>query len=161
MAYTPFNAAATSSWVLNGLEAHSATSAPPAANVRMRLAVSVVTCMHAAMRKPAKGFVRDHSSRMATSTGMFCSAHSMRRRPCSANVLSLQSPRNTSIPPMPDLSQARGPPQQVGFVRPLPRQVHVVAAEMAVGRGLPVNGPPQIQIPDNRRGPQIKMFLYK
>src|SRR5262249_8246965 len=40
-------AAAVSSCVDNGFEAHSATWAPPALRVIMRTAVSVVTCMHA------------------------------------------------------------------------------------------------------------------
>ena len=48
------SAAATSSFVESGLLAASATSAPPAASVRIRLAVSVVTWRQAAMRRPAQ-----------------------------------------------------------------------------------------------------------
>ena len=44
------SAAATSSWVDNGFDAQSATSAPPACSVSIRFAVSVVTCRHAPMR---------------------------------------------------------------------------------------------------------------
>ena len=50
-------AAATSSCVESGLDAHKVTSAPPATSVSMRFAVSEVTCMHAPMRYPASGFV--------------------------------------------------------------------------------------------------------
>ena len=50
MSYSSTSAAATSSCVESGFDAHSTTSAPPAFSVRMRFAVSVVTCRHAAMR---------------------------------------------------------------------------------------------------------------
>ncbi len=50
MSYTSTSAAATSSWVESGFDAHSTTSAPPAFRVRMRFAVSVVTCRHAEIR---------------------------------------------------------------------------------------------------------------
>ena len=43
-------AAATSSCVDSGFAAQSATSAPPATSVRIRHAVSAVTCRHAASR---------------------------------------------------------------------------------------------------------------
>ena len=46
------SAAATSSWVDSGFEAASRTSAPPAASVSIRFAVSVVTCRQAAIRMP-------------------------------------------------------------------------------------------------------------
>ena len=41
-----------------------------------------------------------------------------------------------------------------------PRQIDIRPAEMAVRRGLPVNGPAQIQIPDNRCRPEVKYFLH-
>ena len=44
------SAAATSSWVDSGFEAHRTTSAPPAFSVRIRFAVSLVTCMTARRR---------------------------------------------------------------------------------------------------------------
>src|SRR5213596_2741372 len=50
------SAAAASSCVERGLDAHRATLAPPSTRVRIRLAVSVVTCRHAPMRTPARGF---------------------------------------------------------------------------------------------------------
>src|SRR5688572_23263018 len=77
-------AAAASSWVERGLLAQRETSAPPALRARMRLAVSVVTCMHAPRRIPFSGFSFANRSRMARSTGMSRSAHSMRPRPASA-----------------------------------------------------------------------------
>ena len=46
------SAAAVSSWVDSGFEAHRNTLAPPAFSVRIRLAVSVVTCRQAAMVTP-------------------------------------------------------------------------------------------------------------
>jgi hypothetical protein len=48
-------AAATSSCVLNGFEAQMATSAPPAFNTRIKLAVSAVTCKQAETLCPFKG----------------------------------------------------------------------------------------------------------
>src|SRR5262249_15519735 len=65
---------------------HSTTSAPPAFSVRIRLAVSVVTCRQAEMRTPSRGFSRSNRSRMAASTGIWRSAHSMRRTPSSASA---------------------------------------------------------------------------
>ena len=84
-------AAATSSCVETGFEAHSSTWAPPAAGARMRFAVSAVTCMHAAMRMPSSGRSRANRSRMARSTGMSRSAHPMRPRPSWARERSLTS----------------------------------------------------------------------
>src|SRR5512137_1471651 len=84
-------AAAASSWVLSGLLAHSRASAPPALRVRIRLAVSVVTCRQAAMRRPASGFSRSNRSRIRRRTGISCSAHSTLRWPASARLKSLMS----------------------------------------------------------------------
>ena len=83
----PTRAAATSSCVDSGFDAHSTTSAPPAFSVRIRLAVSVVTCRQAEMRRPSSGFSRSKRSRMAASTGIWRSAHSMRRTPSSASAI--------------------------------------------------------------------------
>ena len=47
--------AATSSWVESGFDEHRTASAPPAASVRMRFAVSAVTCRQALMRQPSSG----------------------------------------------------------------------------------------------------------
>src|SRR5512132_1640050 len=82
-------AAATSSLVESGLEAHRASSAPPATRARHRLAVSVVTCRQAAMRCPARGRVRASSSATADSTGMRLAAKSILRRPSGARSGSL------------------------------------------------------------------------
>ena len=57
----------------------------------MRLAVSVVTCRQAPMRMPSSGFSFSKRSRMAFSTGMCMSAHSMRSTPCGASPMSLMS----------------------------------------------------------------------
>src|SRR5436190_21206983 len=93
MSYSSTSAAATSSCVESGFEAHSTTSAPPACNVRMRLAVSVVTCRHAAIRYPASGCSRSKRSRIAASTGICRSAHSIRRFPSPARARSFTSYR--------------------------------------------------------------------
>ena len=79
------------SCVLSGLLAQSTTSAPPATSVRMRLAVSVVTWRQAPMRTPSSGFSFSKRSRMALSTGMCMSAHSMRSTPSAARPMSLMS----------------------------------------------------------------------
>src|SRR5215211_606288 len=84
-------AAAVSSWVDSGLEAHSTTLAPPALRVRIRLAVSVVTCRQAATFRPSRGRSFSKRARMSRSTGMCRSAHSMRRRPSSARARSVTS----------------------------------------------------------------------
>ena len=85
--------AATSSWVLSGLEAIRTRSAPPAWRVRARLAVSAVTCRQADMRRPASGFSLAKRSRMRASTGMSPSAQRMRFLPCGASLRSLTSER--------------------------------------------------------------------
>src|SRR5512132_2783976 len=92
-------AAATSSLVERGLEAHRASSAPPATRARQRLAVSVVTCRQAAMRWPARGGVRASSSATAASTGMRLAAKSILRRPSGARSGSLSSVSRAGTPP--------------------------------------------------------------
>src|SRR5438067_1671857 len=77
--YSATSAAATSSCVECGLDAQRTTSAPPACRVRIRFAVSVVTCRQAEMRWPASGCSRSNRSRIAASTGICRSAHSIRR----------------------------------------------------------------------------------
>src|SRR5690349_16944007 len=84
--------AATSSCVLSGFEPHRNTSAPPACSVRARFAVSVVTCRQAAMRMPRSGRSFAKRARIARSTGMLRSAHSMRMRPSRASRSSFTWP---------------------------------------------------------------------
>src|SRR3954467_12653092 len=81
------SAAATSGWGANGLDAHSATSAPPACSARTRFAVSEVTCRHAPTTTPASGRSRAKRSRIERSTGICPSAHSIRARPRSISAL--------------------------------------------------------------------------
>src|SRR5450759_3773913 len=57
----------------------------------IRPAVSVVTCRQAPMRTPSSGFSFSKRSRMALSTGMCMSAHSMRSTPWAARPISLMS----------------------------------------------------------------------
>src|SRR5438876_9160545 len=59
----------------------------------MRLAVSAVTCRQAEMRRPLRGRVRAKRSRIAASTGIWRSAHSMRRTPSGARARSFTSCR--------------------------------------------------------------------
>src|SRR5438094_3041171 len=93
MSYSSTSAAATSSCVESGLDAQRTTSAPPAFKVRARLAVSVVTCKQAEIRYPESGCSRSKRSRMAASTGIWRSAHSMRRTPSGASARSFTSCR--------------------------------------------------------------------
>ena len=83
--------AATSSWVLSGLLAHSRISAPPAWSARIRFAVSEVTCRQAETRIPLRGCSRLNRSSMRRRTGMALRAHSIRRRPFSASARSFTS----------------------------------------------------------------------
>src|SRR2546427_4774239 len=83
------SAAATSSCVESGLLAHRRTWAPPATSVRIRLAVSVVTCRHAATRRSFRGRSRVNRSRIRRRTGISVSAHSMRWRPDLTRLTSL------------------------------------------------------------------------
>ena len=91
MPYSATRPAATSSCVESGLEAHSTTSAPPALSVRIRLAVSLVTCRQAAMRMPSSGRSAANRSRISASTGICRSAHSIRRTPSGASARSRTS----------------------------------------------------------------------
>src|SRR6188474_3449287 len=91
MSYSSTRAAATSSCVESGLEAQRTTSAPAAFNVRARFAVSVVTCRQAETRWPASGCSRSKRSRIAASTGICRSAHSMRRFPSGVSARSFTS----------------------------------------------------------------------
>ena len=84
-----------SSCVESGFEAQSAISAPPALSTRIKLAVSVVTCMHAAMRTPVNGCDFSKRARICASTGMLRSAHSMRLRPSAASDASAMSWRGS------------------------------------------------------------------
>src|SRR5262252_4800323 len=84
-------AAATASLVDSGFDAHSAMSAPPAFRVSMRLAVSLVTCRHAARRRPFSGCSFANRSRMRLSTGISRAAQSTRSWPCAARSRSLTS----------------------------------------------------------------------
>src|ERR1043165_6926994 len=45
-------------------------------------------------------------------------------------------------------------PQRVGLVRLLPAELRLVAAEVAGGRPLPVDGPAQVQVLDDSLGRQ-------
>ena len=98
MAYvgTPYsltNAAATSSWVERGLEAHRTRSAPPAFKVIAKFAVSVVICRQPDIRIPFKGISFAKRSRIRRKTGISLAAHSIRSLPRAANEMSLTSPR--------------------------------------------------------------------
>src|SRR5690606_725122 len=126
--------------------------------------------MHAAMRMPASGRLFSHSARMSANTGMLSSAHSMRWRPAAARERSLQSPMVKGGPPVPlkirsvvsplvcRLQSPGGLPQDVRLVRSLPRQVDVGAPEVSVRGGLSVDGPLQIQLPDDDAGPQVEVL---
>ena len=59
-----------SSWVDSGLDAARRTAAPPALSSRTSIAVSAVTCRHAAMVSPAKGCWLANRSMSPASSGM-------------------------------------------------------------------------------------------
>src|SRR3954451_11558496 len=80
------SAAATSCWIANGFDEHSATSAPPACSARTSTAVSDVTCRHAPTATPASGCSRAKRSRIERRTGICPSAHSIRAMPRSGLV---------------------------------------------------------------------------
>ena len=75
-----------SSWVESGFDAQRAKSAPPAFNANIKFAVSVVTCIQAAIRTPAKGFSFANRSLICASTGILRAAHSIRFFPSLANA---------------------------------------------------------------------------
>src|SRR6184192_3516820 len=77
MSYSFTRAAAVSSCVESGFDAHNASWAPPALRVSMSTAVSVVTCRHAPTRIPLSGCSLAKRSRTDRKTGIDCSAHSI------------------------------------------------------------------------------------
>src|SRR2546421_16019 len=91
MAWCDASAAATASLVESGLDAHSAMSAPPALRVSIRLAVSLVTCRHAARRRSFNGCSLVKRSRIRLSTGISRAAQSTRSWPCVARFRSFTS----------------------------------------------------------------------
>src|SRR6266850_2964218 len=91
MSYSFTSAAAVSSCVESGLEAQSATRAPPALSVSISTAVSVVTCRHAPRRRPLSGCSLAKRSRTWRRTGIDCSAHSILSRPSAASSIFLTS----------------------------------------------------------------------
>src|SRR5215471_14449931 len=83
--------AATSSCVDSGFDAQSTTSAPPSRRQIARFAVSAVTCRHAEMRMPVRGWFLMNSFRIIWSTFIDWFAHSMRFLPRSASSIFLIS----------------------------------------------------------------------
>src|SRR5256886_11489345 len=170
--------AATSSCVDSGLDAHSATWAPPAWRVIARFAVSVVTCRHADRRFPASGRSPRNRSLSCRSTGIERSAHSVRRRPSSASRMSLMSFVALVLVAVSDIGfpgATRGPPLGRDFqlfhpIDVLPgEQLDVALAdpallgrapEVAVGGRRSINGIAQIQRLDDPAGGQIEDFAY-
>src|SRR6185503_7816734 len=57
------------------------------------------------------------------------------------------------------LAEAGGVAQGVGLVRLLPGEVVVLAAEVAVGRGLLVDRPVQVEVVAERAGTQVEVLL--
>src|SRR5579864_7927554 len=137
--------AATSSWVDSGLLAQTVTSAPPAWSVRIRLAVSLVTCRQAATRIPASGFSSLKRWRIIARTGISWSAHSMRSLPAPARR-GLATSDGTVVFMVTPLEAGARLRRAAGV---LPGEVLLVAAEMAVGRGLAIDRPAQIEIADD------------
>src|SRR3989338_6485365 len=178
--------AATSSCVDSGLDAHSTTSAPPALSVTARLAVSEVTCRHAAMRRPLSGCSLANRARICRSTGIERSAHSVRRRPSSASAMSLTSwaaffvATVISSPVLAARAGGAGKPMsslmKLGFaVGALPgetldlarcstlageRALFGVAAEMAVRRGRAVDGVAQLERLDDGAGREVELLHH-
>src|SRR5215210_4416719 len=55
--------------------------------------------------------------------------------------------------------QVGGAPQGVGAVGLLPGEARLLTPEVAVGGGRRIDRTPQFEVPDNRPGPQIEVFL--
>src|SRR5437868_13641721 len=143
MSYSSTSAAATSSCVESGLDAQMTTSAPPAFSVRIRFAVSVVTCRHAATRKPASGCSRSKRSRISASTGICRSAHSIRRLPSGESARSFTSCRLVvAIQPFSRFVSGGQQPLVLALLPFDPREV-VRAGEPAVDRRAEGGFPPE------------------
>src|SRR5664279_4254497 len=112
------NAAAVSSWVASGLDAHSRTWAPPACRARRKTPVSGVTCRQAATRTPSKGRSSANLAAIPRRIGIALTAQAIRDRPDSASVGSAMSAGTSAGPD----SVAIG----VGLVRATRRQPEVV-----------------------------------
>src|SRR5450759_2649094 len=158
--------AATSSCVESGLDAQRTRSAPPAASVRARLAVSLVTCRQADSRIPWSGFSLAKRSRICRRTGMLFSAHSIRSRPRPASAWSLMSKRCAVWTEFPiflaschdgrlDARRARKIGRRVGR---LPGELGQVSPEVAEGRGRLVDRTPQVQLVDDPPGRQREVL---
>ncbi len=74
-----------SSWVDSGLDAASATRAPPARRARMNTAVSAVTCRQAATDSPSNGLSALNWSWSAASSGIIRLEYLIRPSPSSAS----------------------------------------------------------------------------
>ena len=81
--------AATASLVESGFEAHSATLAPPALRVNIKFAVSLVTCIHAPMFNPSKGFFSANSDLISSKTCICLCAQLTSAAPSLAKLESL------------------------------------------------------------------------
>src|ERR1051326_6503465 len=175
MPWSRTRCAATSSWVDSGFEPHSATSAPPACSATARFAVSVVTCRHADRRLTASGFSRANRSRSWRSTGIERSAHSVRRRPSSASLMSRMSLVDFGFVAVSDIGlpgrtggplrrhlQLLGaidvlPGEQLDFALATPDTALLGrAAEVAVGRGRPVDRIAQVERLNDAAGREIE-----
>src|SRR6266542_183049 len=158
--------AATSSCVESGLDAQRTRSAPPAASVRARLAVSLVTCRQADSLIPARGFSFAKRSRIWRRTGMLFSAHSIRSRPRPASEGSLTSKRCAvtaefpiGLKPRRDRGlDARSARQRRRRVDRLPRELWQFAPEVSEGRGRLVDRATQVQLLDDAARRQGKML---
>src|SRR5215469_17379875 len=80
-----------SSWVDSGFDAARWTRAPPAVRVRMRTAVSAVTCRQQAIVRPANGCWRAKSARSMPRTGIARSAQAIPGWPVRASPGSAMS----------------------------------------------------------------------
>src|SRR6202521_4808807 len=164
--------AATSSWVDSGLLAQTVTSAPPACSVRIRLAVSLVTCRQAAIRSPVSGFSSLKRLRIIARTGISWSAHSMRSLPAPARR-GLATSEGTVVfiwvTPLRRTPSPRGRARSDGMgerrhaleleaggltqhrcaAGVLPGEVRLVTAEMSISCGLAVDRPAQIEVTDD------------
>src|SRR5258706_8795875 len=152
---------ATSSCVDSGLLLHRRSSAPTAASVRARLAVSEVTCRQAARRRPRSGFSRLNRSRMLRTTGIWASAQRMRVRPLPASPLSFTSHSSAltlgSFPHAP--AETSGAGRFAEIFRPvglLPGEPGIAPPEMSERGGTPVDRSAQVQGLDDFVGRQAE-----
>ena len=106
------------------------------------------------MPQPEQGHDLHHPAVPLVSLSGLDSGHRHLQRPC----LDLPGNGPPSAVPLRLLVETRVAAQDRGLVGALPGEVGVFAAEVAVGRGLLVDGPQQLQVADDGRRTQVEVL---